>query len=260
MANPKLEILKAAVRKLAQEAEFTAKKQAADRAKKPIRNVSAREAAEVAREARKPIGGMSPIGRSRGSGNIPTREPNWAKNRNLNKVTVRQTEKKTAQEISKEKAAQAAAKKRQLEWQLKHPQAPKAGLKGVKSPKPSRNVGLTEYERNMRPKPGEGPVEAGEGLKARAAIDRREAAAAAQKEQEGRLEYQRQLRDSKINPSKTKSPAVREDIMQREADRRTSQGLREISAQEKKNAARTSGGITGSNASKINKLYRNRGD
>jgi hypothetical protein len=203
---------------------------------------------------------MSPIGRSRGTGNIPTR-PSQTTKEDLAKVTVRPTAKKTAQDISKEKAAQAAAKKRQLERDLKNPPASKAGVKGVAAPKPSQErVPRTEYERNMRPKPGEEPIEAGEGLKARAAIDRKEAAEAAQKEQEGRLEYQRQLRDSKINPSQTKSPATREDIMQREADRRVNQGLREISAQEKKNAARTTGGITGPGAARVNKLYRNTGD
>lgn len=62
-----------------------AKKRAADIAKKKIAKVSAKEAREAAREARKPIGGMSALKRS--GGTIPTRPTKVPKDLAVKKIT-----------------------------------------------------------------------------------------------------------------------------------------------------------------------------
>ena len=223
-------------------ARIIARKRAADIAKKKIVQVSSKEAKAVAREMSQRIGGSKPLGRPKG--NIPTRKTNPSKNipTNLKGVgDLRVTKKTTVERIPKKLSAQSAAEKRakvftqkeSLQKSLRNPPAAKSSKKSpvfLSKKIPTRLEAksaskVVKYRgKDLILSPGQisklqskvtkettGIYERQFGIspKTRDLLDKKVIERANQIEKEGRAEYLRQMRDSKINPNLTRDPSKR---------------------------------------------------
>jgi hypothetical protein len=207
-------------------AKIIARKRAADIAKKKIVRVSTKDAREVAREMSQRVGGSKPLGRSKGTGNIPTRPTNVPK-----KNTVRNIQKKTAAQSSAEKRTKVFTEKEGLRRSLRNPPAKKSSKQSSvmmtkKIPTRQEMLGakkVVKYRgkdlilspgqinklRSATKKETTGIYERQFGIspKTRDILDKKVIERANQIEKEGRAEYLRQMRDSKINPNLTRDPS-----------------------------------------------------
>lgn len=207
-------------------AQIIARKRAADIAKKKIVQVSTKEAREIAREMSQRVGGSKPLGRSKGTGNIPTRPTNVPK-----KNTVRSIQKKTAAQSSAEKRARVFTEKEGLRRSLRNPPAKKSSKKSdvmLTKKIPTRQEMLSSKKvvkyrgKDLILSPGQVNKlrattrrettgiyerEFGASPKTRDILDKRAIERANQIEKEGRAEYLRQMRDAKINPKLTRDPS-----------------------------------------------------
>jgi hypothetical protein len=178
-------------------AKIIAKKRAVDIAKKKIAKVSTQEAREAAREARKPIGGMSALKRS--GGTIPTRPTKVPRDLSVKKITP----------PGKRSVYQERIKK-----------AVREGT-GVPAPKGKKYTG---------PINPPGPKNRPAGLKFTSKIDEREPRPRPLSKLETNILREVGKRDYNkggVNPLAFK-------VQQQEADRRVIKALREIKAAEKK--------------------------
>lgn len=97
-------------------ASIIAKKRAADIAKKKVAKVSNIEARKVSSKMNERIGGSKPLTRPRGSGNLATRPVNFPK-----KTTIKKIPKKSPEQSSKEKAISRALQKESFWTGFKNP-------------------------------------------------------------------------------------------------------------------------------------------
>lgn len=179
-------------------ASIIAKKRAADIAKKKIAKVSTKEAREAAREARKPIGGMSALKRS--GGTIPTRPTKVPKDLAVKKITPPPGKRSIYQERIKKAVREGT---------------------GVPANKPKKYTG---------PINPPGPKNRPAGLKFTSKIDEREPRPKPLSKLEINILREVGKRDYNtggVNPLAFK-------VQQQEADRRVIKALREIKAAEKK--------------------------
>lgn len=207
-------------------ARIIARKRAADIAKKKIVQVSSKEAKAVAREMSQRIGGSKPLGRAKGTGNIPTRPTNVPK-----KNTIRTTPKKSAAQSLAEKKTRVFTEKEALRKSLRNPPAAKSSKKSpvfLSKKIPTRLEAksaskVVKYRgKDLILSPGQisklqskvtkettGIYERQFGIspKTRDLLDKKVIERANQIEKEGRAEYLRQMRDSKINPNLTRDPS-----------------------------------------------------
>jgi hypothetical protein len=207
-------------------ARIIAKKRAADIAKKKVVKVSAKDAREVAREMSKTIGSSKPLGRSKGTQGMGTRPKDIPK-----KTTIKSTPKKSVAQSAAEKKGKIFTEKKELRKSLSKPPAAKPSkpspvLISKKIPTRLEKLGANKVVKyrgkdlilspaqinKLRSKPIEDKKgiyerEFGKSPKARELLDKKNIERANQIEKEGRAEYLRQMRDSKINPMLTRDPS-----------------------------------------------------
>lgn len=213
-------------------AQIIAKKRAADIAKKKVAKISAQEARKAASKMSERIGGSKPLARPKGSGNLPTRKPDFPK-----KTTVKQIPKKTPAQSAAEKRLAVFEKKKQLREGLKSAPKPKSTKRSpvfvTRSGKIAKRSEVEEVmaKRQTR-KPIEKSVQTKQGLyerefgvspTARELMDRRAIERANQLEKEARRDWANQVRESKINP-RVVNPAKAEKDYQ--AERRAIEEVR----------------------------------
>jgi hypothetical protein len=207
-------------------ARIIAKKRLDDIAKKKVAKVPRGEAREVAREMSKTIGSGKPLGRSKGTHAMGTRPRDIPK-----KTTIKNIPKKSVTQSISEKKEKIFTQKKQLRKSLSKPPTAKPSKPSPvfiskKIPTRLEKLGsnkLVKYRgkdlilspaqiNKLRSKPGQEKAgiyerDFGKSPKARELLDKKNIERANQIEKEGRAEYLRQMRDSKINPMLTRDPS-----------------------------------------------------
>ncbi len=215
-------------------AQIIAKKRAADIAKKKVAKISAQEARKAASKMSERIGGSKPLARPKGSGNLPTRKPDFPK-----KTTVKQIPKKTPAQSAAEKRLAVFEKKKQLREGLKSAPKPKSTKRSpvfvTRSGKIAKRSEVEEVnarrqtkkpikiENDNEPRKGLYEREFGVSPTVRELMDRRAIERANQLEKEARRDWANQVRESKINP-RVVNPAKAEKDYQ--AERRAIEEVR----------------------------------